>query len=346
MAGNAHRVTPKPMTTSSENATPPVTMVVTGYNQADLIGEAIAGALAQDYPNLQIILSDDASSDDTFARMEAAATTYRGPHRVLAHRLPRNAGTLGNIYSAAGRATGDLVVLAGGDDISYPHRVSTLARCWLRTGADAYYSKYDLIDEAGRVTRRGYKPDDADLSHRRYFPYPIEPLHGASAALDRRLFDRYPLPAERVRSEDAFFTLMLALDRGRIEYVDEPLVAYRQHGGAITNEVAPEPRVDAVLERERRQARFAASQADLLRLFAREREARNLSPLQLPHLNDDTALFEARAKWMTSSLTDRIGAFAAARRRGQLGWLLPRLLGPTPFALAKVGFVTARKVWR
>jgi len=42
-----------------------VTIMIPTYNQAEYIGEAIASALAQTYPVLEVLVGDDASTDDT-----------------------------------------------------------------------------------------------------------------------------------------------------------------------------------------------------------------------------------------------------------------------------------------
>lgn len=307
---------------------PPVTFIVTGYNQSHLIDEAIQGALAQDYPRLQVILTDDCSSDDTCSRMQAAAAVYSGPHEVLVTRPEQNKGTLGNIYHAARQAKGELIVLAGGDDISYPQRTLVMVQHWRENGADALYSKYDVIDETGELIERDYKPDSEGLSLLDYFPGErVEPLHGASAAIHRSVIERFPEPAVRIRSEDAFWTLMLALHGGRTEYIDQALVRYRKHAGAITNETAPAANRAAIEARERTQMSFASSQAELLELFEPQLKERGAAPETLALLRDDLRMFKLRSRWDTAGWPEKLSALPIARRRRQLSWLLPRLGG-------------------
>ena len=325
--------------TDASNATaagaPRVTMVVTGYNQESMIESAIAGALAQDYQNLEVVLSDDASSDGTYDVMRRVADAYHGPHTLVANRSPQNRGTLGNIYGAVARSSGELILVNCGDDISYPHRASATVEYWKRTGVDALHGRYDVIDEDGAVVERGWAADTSHFWMRDHFPgQTIEPLHGASAAYARTLFERYPLPAERILYEDAFFTLMRSLDRRPIGFVEEPLVMFRRHPESLTNEV-PARDADAIVARERKQARSAASQRDLLRLFARERAARGVQPAITPELADDLRLFDARARWLEMGGAERLRALPAARRRRQLDWLLPRLAGSDLFVAAK-----------
>jgi glycosyltransferase involved in cell wall biosynthesis len=321
----------------------PASFILTGYNQSDLIDEAIEGAFSQDYPRLQVILTDDCSTDDTYQRMLAAAARYRGPHEVVVNRPDRNLGTLGNIYDGARHATGEVVVFAGGDDISYPHRTSVIVAHWRRSGADALYSKYDVIDEAGRLIERDFKPDSTGLWLRDYFPgQVIDPLHGASAACHRSLLSRFPAPARRIRSEDAFWTLMLALKGGRTDYIDQALVRYRKHAGAITNEVAPAADPAAIAARERVQMSFAASQAGLLELFAEQLGTGSSNAAVNKILQDDLKLFRLRARWDQAGLGQWLGAVPAALRRGQMSWLLPRMVGPRLFTAAKAAALRRR----
>lgn len=65
-----------------DNATdrPLVTFALFAYNQEDYVREAVQDAFAQTYEPLEIILSDDCSSDRTYQIMHEMAVAYRGPH--------------------------------------------------------------------------------------------------------------------------------------------------------------------------------------------------------------------------------------------------------------------------
>ena len=52
------------------NDNPLVSVVITSYNRANLIEVAIQSVLAQDYQNLEIIISDNCSTDNTYEVME------------------------------------------------------------------------------------------------------------------------------------------------------------------------------------------------------------------------------------------------------------------------------------
>lgn len=315
---------------------PPMTMIVTGYNQSDLIDAAIEGALAQDYPTLQVILSDDCSTDDTHDRMVAAAARYTGPHRVLVNRPARNLGTYGNIYDAFRQADGDVIIFAGGDDIAYPHRTAAIARRWQETGADALWSTFDVIDAAGTVIEAAFRPVATTLFLLDYFPgRKVEPLYGASMACHRSVLSRFPAPAERVRSEDTYLTLMLLAHGGHIEVIEEPLLAYRKHLGAITHEPATAPTRDAIEARERRQMDLSGNKATTLELFLLELQRTRVEPEIASVVRDDIRLFRLKARYDDAGILARARALPLARRRHELAWLLPRLAGLTTFTAIK-----------
>lgn len=323
---------------------PHVTLLILSYNQQQFVADATAAAFAQDHPRLQIVFSDDSSSDDTHARLTAAVASYRGPHTVLVNSTARNRGILGHLYEAVRLATGDLVVLGAADDISYPSRVSRLAALWRETGADALCSGYDAIDADGRVIDRNCTYDFERSSLRDYFPrQTITPIHGATSAYRREVFTHIHEPIRALMFEDSFFTLMLHLRSRRVAHTSEALVAYRQHGEAITNAVYSQTDVASVTARERRSERVAGWIADVLDIFAEAaRTATGYEPgwgapatIDTHALAADTAFLRWRARWLDASLRERLAALGLARTRQDMRWLLPRLFGPTGLAFSK-----------
>ncbi len=101
---------------------PLVSFILLAYNQEKYIRAAIEGAFSQTYSPLEIILSDDCSTDRTFEIMKEMANAYKGPHKVILNQNKKNLGIGGNYNSAASNAKGEVFLLAAGDDISLPFR--------------------------------------------------------------------------------------------------------------------------------------------------------------------------------------------------------------------------------
>jgi glycosyltransferase involved in cell wall biosynthesis len=88
---------------------PPVTLIISAYNEAEVIGEKIRNSLALDYPadRLTVIVVSDASSDGTDAVVQA----YGDPRVQLLRMAERGGKTLG-LNAAVQRATGEILVFS------------------------------------------------------------------------------------------------------------------------------------------------------------------------------------------------------------------------------------------
>ena len=116
---------------------PLVTFYVMAYNQERFVREAVEGALAQTYSPLEVLLSDDCSTDRTFEIMQEAVKGYAGPHTIVLNRSTRNLGVSAHLNTIVDLAHGELLVAADGDDVSLPHRTDRCVEVWLEAGKPA-----------------------------------------------------------------------------------------------------------------------------------------------------------------------------------------------------------------
>ncbi|MDT4987080.1 MAG: hypothetical protein QOI74_1174 [Micromonosporaceae bacterium] len=105
------RERPRPLRTR-----PTVSVVVPCYNYGHYLSECVASVLAQDGVDVDVLIVDDASTDDSVAVARALAADPRV--RVLAQ--PRNRGHIATYNRGLARATGDYVVLLSADDLLTP----------------------------------------------------------------------------------------------------------------------------------------------------------------------------------------------------------------------------------
>jgi len=105
---------------------PLLTFLVAAYNQEQYIREAVEGAFRQTYSPLEIIISDDCSTDRTFAIASEMAAAYRGPHKILLNRNPTNLGISAHANRIMELTHGELVVASAGDDVSLPERTEVI----------------------------------------------------------------------------------------------------------------------------------------------------------------------------------------------------------------------------
>lgn len=108
---------------------PKLSYILTTYNNKDFVARAFQSALDQDYEGyLEIIVSDDCSTDGTFEIVQKMAAEYTGPHKVIVTQTPKNGHLAKNTNHAVQFATGDWIIRADDDDLSAPFRCSTIAQ--------------------------------------------------------------------------------------------------------------------------------------------------------------------------------------------------------------------------
>lgn len=215
---------------SSNNSCPIlVSLLLISYQQEEFIEEALQSALAQDYAHLQIVVSDDASEDGTWEIINKVVASYGADHQVVVRRNEINKGLAGNFNEGIKACSGELIVVQAGDDISEKNRVSSLVRLWINLNKepDMLYSNVKWMKKDGSVSKvdqhHPYIPDVGEIKKGAYFI-----AGGMSAAYTRRLFQKFGLLSEAVRTEDYVLTFR-ALISGGVAFESAALLRYRQH---------------------------------------------------------------------------------------------------------------------
>lgn len=137
---------------------PLVSVIVPTYNRAYCLESTIDGVLAQTYSNLEIIVIDDGSSDDTHKLFEGR---YAEESRIK-YFYQQNAGISGARNTGIRRATGKYIAFCDSDDIWLPHKLAVQVAC-MEGFPEVGLSWTDLsaVDPDGkrlheRYTRVGY----------------------------------------------------------------------------------------------------------------------------------------------------------------------------------------------
>ncbi len=208
-----------------------ITLALLAYNQERFIESAVASALAQECEPIQVLLSDDCSTDGTYDRIRQLADRYHGPHRVVVRRNAENLGIGRHFNALMESAEGRLVVMMAGDDISRPDRVAVTAAAWDRSGEtlDLLAAHVLDMDERGetlgtiRVDPLQQWRDVSDWVRSR--PYTV----GAAHAVTRRLFERFG-PLEAGSTQEDQVNVLRAVLSGTAWTIDDALVSYRRGG--------------------------------------------------------------------------------------------------------------------
>lgn len=220
---------------------PLVTFALFAYNQEKYIRKAVEGAFAQTYEPLEIILSDDGSGDATFAIMQELVSDYIGPHHVRINRNPENIGLASHVNRVLAMAQGEIIALAGGDDISLPNRVSetvTTFACEPLAMAVSFSDR--RIDETGAMIGEGASLEPHRSIHLEAV-LAAGPraqanlcLSGASRALRREVYDAFGDLLPESPAEDMPF-LLRALYLGKLVVSEQPGILYRVHPSQMSS---------------------------------------------------------------------------------------------------------------
>ena len=315
-----------------------MSILLIAYEQQATVAEAIAGALAQTYSPLELVVSDDASRDGTFAAMQAALAGYRGPHRVVLNRNERNLGIGAHLSRAVALSRGELLFVAAGDDVSLPQRCERVVEAWLASDRrlDLIASALDDVDEHGAVHAR-IAPSDLS-TYRDAADWIARPpfVVGAAQAWTRRVFDRFGALPEGVVAEDLLMVFR-AIVSGGAATLAEPLVRYRR-GGISRRRRAM--RAHDVVERLLRNNRH--SLVELPQLLADARVAGQLPAVEAPLQRQLAREVFIRELFAATTLARRLRVVARAsavplgpRLRFATYAVCPALLAPL-FALKRL----------
>lgn len=202
------------------------------YNQERFIKSALESAFAQTYGNLEIIISDDCSIDNTWNNIQALVGDYRGPHTIKINRNPANLGIVGNFNLCVEMSTGELLVAQAGDDRSMPDRVEQLMAAWIsdKKNTDIVYSNYSVIYEANG----GVQTHVPHVKKLNWKSYPNDcVILGAVAAYSKRIFTNFGLVPASAAAEDTILSFRAAISGGGT-YVQKNLLIYTIHSKSLS----------------------------------------------------------------------------------------------------------------
>lgn len=203
---------------------PSVTIVTPVYNQASFLPETIDSVLAQDHPNLEYIVLDDGSTDDTPRILEQYGDQ-------IVHHRHENMGQAKTLNRGWGMARGAFLGYLSADDLLFPEAISRLSFLLEHDSSIAcVFPDAHLIDEQARVIKKNVcRPFDlAELVVR-------QECHIGPGALFRR--SDYELvggwQSDLRLAPDREFWIRLA-SQGRIQMCEEVLASYRMHRRSIS----------------------------------------------------------------------------------------------------------------
>ncbi len=144
------------------SSSPLVSVVALSHNHALFLTESLDSVLAQDYPaaSIELIIVDDASSDDSAAVISAWAALNGVPQNRLILIPPgQSRGACAAFNQGWALSRGEFIIDLATDDILLPTRLTEQVAAFaaLPPTVGVVYTDAELMDEAGRFVRRHYR---------------------------------------------------------------------------------------------------------------------------------------------------------------------------------------------
>lgn len=215
---------------------PKVSVFIVTYQQKDFIDEAISSALNQEYPNLEIIIGDDGSTDGTQDVLKEYASKY--PALIKLVLSSENTGITKNCNRVLKACTGDYIAFLPGDDIWLPDKITTQVNFMEAHPecAISYHNVEIFNSDTGEILGLYNGPGAT-------YPYEgtvdVAVKHGTFNGALSCMVRHSDCPAhgfdERVPvASDWLFWIEVLLNGGQIRYIDEVLGKYRRHTNNVT----------------------------------------------------------------------------------------------------------------
>ena len=226
---------------------PFVSVITPTYNRAGLLPRAMESVLSQDYRDLELIVVDDGSTDET----PQVVAQWADP-RVRYIRFEENRGIGAARHAGVEAARGDLIAFNDSDDVWLPGKLAYQVSLFQRyPEVDVVFGDYDNINELQGTNARGFEQARQGLQMlrvQRLTPEVWQVLEGLPVALlraslfapstimlRRRVFDIVGnFRTDLSGPEDFEFLFRAAVRGARFAYTTRPLIARYKDAQSIT----------------------------------------------------------------------------------------------------------------
>ncbi len=227
------------------NSNPFVSVFIPAYNAEPFVQQAIDSVLAQTYSNYELIIINDASTDNT-AKM---VNQYQGHSRVKIYHNPTNLGVTGNWNRGIALSQGDFIVRLDADDYYTPNYLEKVMVLFKQfSELDMVFTSINLIFGDGKTRLELPYKDTWIKTGAAFLPEITRfcPIRAPSVCLKRTCYERLGGVMDDLRiHHDWELWVRIAAHNNNIGYIAEPLTYYRVlnpigcTSGAIINATSP-----------------------------------------------------------------------------------------------------------
>ena len=206
-----------------------ISVIILAYNQENYIQDAINSVLNQNYPNIEIIVNDDCSSDKTVEKIKEIKDD-----RIRLIEAKYNQGINAGLDRAICAAKGEYIVLLGGDDMMTPDYMKKILQTFEEhSDIGAVYCNLIPIDEKNIPyknipKRRYYTYNQTEAEQLRFaFLYGNFVFSTGMAVKAKYFKELLPLPFSIVNNQDFKIHVDLIINGVKNIVLDDKLILYR-----------------------------------------------------------------------------------------------------------------------
>ena len=206
-----------------------VSIIINNFNYAEYIASCIESAVDQTYSNIEVIVCDDGSTDNSRPIIESYGSS------VIAIFKP-NGGQASAFNAGYKKSSGDLIIFLDADDMLWTSCVSEVVRHW-RSDLTKLHFNLAIIDGSGKSLGLYFKPPlpRGDLRQQLITDGTAASMPTSGNVFPRGFLDQImPMPEVGWERDADAYLLNLAALSGEVGAVDKPLGGYRSHGRNVT----------------------------------------------------------------------------------------------------------------
>lgn len=219
---------------------PLISVIVITYNSSSTILETLDSIKRQTYSNIELVVSDDCSKDDTVKKAQNWILDNNINGIVVTTK--KNAGIPANVNKGIKAAKGTLVKIIAGDDILYDYAIEKYYQYYLKDESVIWQARVSFfgVDEACIKRIEDSLPDYSFFELSNKEQYKALSVYNRIAApalglLNIKLFEQYGYYDETIPLiEDYPFNLKMSKNGISFRLIDEALVKYRISKGSVT----------------------------------------------------------------------------------------------------------------
>ena len=258
---------------------PLISVRILTYNASRYIIETLDSVYHQTYENIELVISDDCSKDNTVDLCRTWIDVHGSRFKnVVFLTVPQNTGVCANSKRSLEATTGDWIKGLGGDDCFYPYAIEEYVRFVQEQHCEICAARMRYMDDNGKdldLNLGGTYNDymqHLQLSYKKQFRLAKQKIMVPGPVLfySRKVYEATGGPDERYGTADEWSFLYKVLKNGfRIYPLDKELIKYRVRSGSLTRN---------------EKGKLSKVSIDCNRRFMKEVLLKEMSPLKEPFL--------------------------------------------------------------